>query len=117
MYGRCNNPYGHGHNYWVEVTVAGTPDPVTGHLVDRNQLDRCVDEAILSKVKHVNLNEQVPELRDLVPTTENVAKVFAGLLASAWPSHFSRAEARLERIRIYETKNNRFEIEANEVKQ
>ena len=117
VYGRCNNPFGHGHNYWLEVTVAGTPDPETGLLVDRNRLDECVEKEILSRVRHVNLNEQVGELRDLVPTTENVAYVFADLLRRGWSKHFPDPAVALDRIRIYETRNNRFEIEANEVKQ
>lgn len=117
VFGRCNNPFGHGHNYWLEVTVAGQPDPQTGLLVDRGQLDRCVEQEILSRVKHANLNEQLLELNDLVPTTENVAYVFADLLRQGWSRHFDEPALSFDRIRIYETKNNRFEIEANEVKQ
>jgi len=115
VYGRCNNPFGHGHNYWLEVTVSGQPDAVTGMLVDRTKLDACVQEEILSRVRHTNLNEQVPELRDLVPTTENVAFVFLDFLKQGWAKHFPMQQARLDRVRIYETRNNRFEIKANEV--
>lgn len=117
VYGRCNNPFGHGHNYWLEVTVSGSPDPVSGLLVRRDQLDRCVEQEILSRVRHVNLNEQVVELANLVPTTENVASVFATLLTGSWRNHFPDQTVSLDRIRIYETKNNRFEIHPNEVKQ
>lgn len=117
VYGRCNNPYGHGHNYWVEVTVSGTPDEQTGLLVDRQKLDHCVQEEILSNVSHRNLNEQVVELRNVVPTTENLAYVFADWLKSGWLKHFPEPEVILDRVRIYETRNNRFEIKANEVKQ
>lgn len=116
VYGRCNNPYGHGHNYWVEVTVSGEPDGQTGMVVDRQQLNRCVEEEILSKVSHRNLNEQVEELRDVVPTTENLAYVFADWLKSGWGKHFPEPVVILDRVRIYETGNNRFEIKANEVK-
>ena len=117
VYGRCNNPYGHGHNYWVEVTVSGIPNEQTGLLVDRRKLDQFVQEEILSKVSHRNLNEQVAELRNVVPTTENLAYVFADWLKSGWGKHFSQPELILDRVRIYETRNNRFEIKANEVKQ
>jgi 6-pyruvoyltetrahydropterin/6-carboxytetrahydropterin synthase len=117
VYGRCNNPFGHGHNYWFEVTVSGKPDPESGMLVDRCKLDDCVKEEILSRVSHVNLNMQVEELRDLVPTTENVAYVFAQWLRQGWKKHFNDGAVLLDRIRIYETKNNRFEIQANEVRQ
>ena len=117
VYGRCNNPFGHGHNYWVEVTVSGSPNAQTGLLVDRQKLDHCVEQEILSKVSYRNLNEQVEELRNLVPTTENVAYVFAEWLKTGWQQHFPPPAAILDRVRIYETKNNRFEIQANEVKQ
>jgi len=117
VYGRCNNPFGHGHNYWLEVTVRGEPDAETGMLVDRHQLDDCVREEILSRVSHVNLNEQVDELKDLVPTTENVAYVFADWLKRGWMRHFESGAVSFDRIRIYETRNNRFEIQANEVRQ
>ena len=117
VYGRCNNPFGHGHNYWFEVTVSGKPDTETGMLVDRRKLDRCVEEEILSRVSHVNLNMQIEELKDLVPTTENVAYVFAQWLREGWMKHFDDGAVVFDRIRIYETRNNRFEIQANEDRQ
>lgn len=117
MYGRCNNPFGHGHNYAVEITVEAEPDPVTGLAVDRAQLDRCVEQEILSRVRHANLNVQMEEFRDVVPTTENLAFVFVELMRRNWTKHFPDPAIALDRIRIYETKNNRFEIQANEAKQ
>jgi 6-pyruvoyltetrahydropterin/6-carboxytetrahydropterin synthase len=117
VYGRCNNPFGHGHNYTLEVTVQGEPDEESGLVVDRKQLDSLVQQEILSRVEHTNLNIQVAELRDLVPTTENVAYVFAEWLRRGWSRHFSQQDVTFNRIRIYETRNNRFEIEAHEVKQ
>ncbi len=117
VYGRCNNPFGHGHNYWLEVTVEGEPDAESGMLVDRGLLDECVAEEILSRVSHVNLNQQVADLKDLVPTTENVAYVFATWLKRGWKKHFEDRPVSFDRIRIFETRNNRFEIQANEVKQ
>jgi 6-pyruvoyltetrahydropterin/6-carboxytetrahydropterin synthase len=117
VFGKCNNPYGHGHNYWLEVTVEGAPSASSGLLVDRAQLDACVEKEILSRVRHTNLNEQVEELRVAVPTTENVAYVFADWMRTGWSQHFPEPGVALDRIRIYETRNNRFEIEANEVKQ
>ncbi|MFN7543032.1 MAG: 6-carboxytetrahydropterin synthase [Acidobacteriota bacterium] len=116
-YGRCNNQHGHGHNYSLEVTLAGSPDTLSGLLCDRDQLDRLVEEEILSRVRHVNLNEQVAEFGQLVPTTENVAFVFTSWLKQGWSRHFAKSPVELDRVRIYETRNNRFEIEANEVKQ
>lgn len=116
-YGRCNNPYGHGHNYSVEVTLSGAPDTETGMLVERQRLDRYVEDELLSRVRHVNLNEQVAEFRDLVPTTENVAYVFGDWLRRGFTKHFPEPGLALDRIQIYETRNNRFEMKANEVKQ
>ena len=113
IYGKCNNPHGHGHNYWLEVTVAGEPDPESGLIVERSKLDQLVSEEILSRVNHRNLNEQLDEIDGLVPTTENLAYVLAGILKKC----FASPGLSLERIRILETKNNRFETEANDLKQ
>lgn len=115
VYGRCNNPYGHGHNYRLEVTVAGEPDATTGMLVDRAQLDRYVEQSVLDRVRHRDLNQELPELAGLVPTTENVARVFLAMLKQGWALHFNSSPLKLDRIRIHETKNNLFEMEANEV--
>ncbi len=117
VYGRCNNPYGHGHNYTVEVTVAGEPDAATGMLVERSRLDEYVEKEILSRVRHTNLNEQVAEFRQLVPTTENVAFVFADWLKQGWPAHFGQEPLTLSRVRIYETRNNQFELNLHENQQ
>ncbi len=116
VYGKCNNPFGHGHNYFLEVTVSGEPNPQTGQLLERPQLDEWVGKEILARVAHRNLNEQMVEFKDLVPTTENVAHVFGGLLSRSWARYFPpSAPLRFERLRIYETRNNLFEMEAHEV--
>jgi 6-pyruvoyltetrahydropterin/6-carboxytetrahydropterin synthase len=115
VYGKCNNPHGHGHNYWLEVTVAGEPDAVTGMLAPRAVLDQWIGKEILTKVEHRNLNEETEEFQSLVPTTENVAKVFAQRLAATAPQYLQSYPCRFERIRIYETRNNLFEMEAYEV--
>ncbi len=112
VYGKCNNPYGHGHNYWLEVTVAGEPDAESGLILERHKLDELVTEEILSRVGHRNLNEQLPEMSGMVPTTENLTFVLAALLKKRFPV----PGLSLERVRILETKNNRFETEANDLK-
>jgi 6-pyruvoyltetrahydropterin/6-carboxytetrahydropterin synthase len=114
-FGKCNNPFGHGHNYHFEVTVSGNPDPRTGLLLERAVLDRIVGDTVLSRVRHANLNE-LDEFANLVPTTENLALVFASWLGPVfWPRETGAASpVQLERIHIYETRNNRFEIEAYE---
>ncbi len=118
VYGRCNNPHGHGHNYWLEVSVAGEANPTTGLLVERRILDEWVGKEILAWVDHRNLNEEISDFRALVPTTENVAAVFADRLARSWVNYFSAQPGlRFAGLRIYETRNNLFEVQRNEVQQ
>ena len=101
-YGKCNNPYGHGHNYVVEVTVSGQPDPATGMVANLVNLDGFVQREVLDAFDHRYLNEEVPLFRELVPTTENLCvEIYRRL--RAFPA------ARLERIRIEETGLNSFE--------
>lgn len=105
IFGKCANPYGHGHNYLLEVTVAGPLDPSTGMIINLADLDAAVKTKVLDEFDHVYLNEQVPEFRDLVPTTENLCRVIFQRLSNA-------TKARLERIRIEETGRNSFECDA-----
>jgi 6-pyruvoyltetrahydropterin/6-carboxytetrahydropterin synthase len=101
-YGKCNNPYGHGHNYVVEVVVGGAVDPETGMVVNMATLDEAVRREILERFDHTNLNLD-PVFVDQVPTTENLARAVFGLL------HGAIQPAWLEMIRIEETENNFFE--------
>jgi 6-pyruvoyltetrahydropterin/6-carboxytetrahydropterin synthase len=107
VYGKCSNPYGHGHNYFVEVTVSGPIDPATGMVANLGQLDPFVAAHVLDAFDQKYLNEQVPEFapgKSLVPTTENLCRVIFQRLKG-----FSLAH--LDRVRIEETSNNSFEIE------
>ncbi len=106
IYGKCNNPYGHGHNYVLEVTVRGPVDAVTGRVVDVPVLDGFVQQEIVSRYDHRNLNVQVEELAGLVPTTEVVSRAIHTRLSQSWPP----ALPVLERVRIWETRNNIFEV-------
>src|SRR5437879_7457940 len=72
FYGKCNNPYGHGHNYVVEVSVSGDVDPATGKIANLADLDAFVARQVLEDFDHKSLNEDIPAFRDTVPTTENV---------------------------------------------
>jgi len=72
LYGKCNNPYGHGHNYVLDVTVAGSPDE-SGQIVGREALDAVVAERILARFDHHNLNTDIAEMAGVVPTTESLA--------------------------------------------
>jgi len=108
LYGKCNNPYGHGHNYVLKVTVEGEVDPGTGRVMEPGALDRFVRETVLGPIDHRDLNTDIPAFRSLVPTTENLAVVIASRLRAAWPSSCRRAQ--LKRIDIEETKRNSFHL-------
>lgn len=101
-YGKCNNAHGHGHNYVVEVLVGGAVDAETGMVVDLVALDKSVDERILRRFDHANLNLD-PLFADRVPTTENFCRAIFALLRDALPA------GELEYIRVEETENNFFE--------
>jgi 6-pyruvoyltetrahydropterin/6-carboxytetrahydropterin synthase len=100
VFGRCANRNGHGHNYILEVTVAGEPDAVTGFVVDLKWLKDVMEREVLSAYDHRHLNLEVPEFAKAIPTTENLA-------IAAWnrlePSIKSARGARLQRVRVYET--------------
>lgn len=100
LYGPCARP--HGHNYYVEVTVSGAPDPVTGMLMDVAQLDAVVERALLQRVDHQTL-EAVPELGGIVTTGESLARAFWRILAEAL------GPIGLRRVTVVETAKNRFE--------
>jgi 6-pyruvoyltetrahydropterin/6-carboxytetrahydropterin synthase len=106
VYGKCSNPYGHGHNYVVEVTVTGPVDPETGMIANLTELDPFVQREVVEPFDQKFLNEEVAEFRDEVATTENVCREIFRRLKS-FPS------ARLERVRVEETSKNSFEIEAD----
>lgn len=98
VFGKCSNLNGHGHNYIVEVTVAGHVDAQTGFVMDLQRLKQLMQDAILTPFDHRHLNKEVPEFASLVPTTENLAVVIWQRLTRDW-----REGAQLHRVRIYET--------------
>ena len=106
LYGKCNNPFGHGHNYVLDVTVAGEPDE-SGQIVSREALDALVRERILARFDHRNLNIDIAELAGIVATTENLAVAIEKALNHPWP-----LAAKLSRVRISETERNIFELES-----
>lgn len=105
LYGKCNNPFGHGHDYVLDVTVTGPVDP-SGQIVNREALDALVREQVLVRLDHRNLNCDVPELRQKVATTENLASAIEKMLTAQWT-----LPASLARVRISETERNTFELE------
>lgn len=108
LYGKCNNPFGHGHNYELEVTVEGSIDTRTGRVISVGTLDGYVQQHVLSALDHRDLNADVPEFGSVVPTTENLAIVVDQRLRRHWNDAF-RSIA-LKRIHIQETKRNSFEL-------
>jgi 6-pyruvoyltetrahydropterin/6-carboxytetrahydropterin synthase len=112
VYGKCNNPNGHGHNYEVELTVRGAVDRVTGRVVALEVLDRLAEEQILAPLRYRNLNEEIDPFRTAVPTTENLASEIDRRLRSVWKSVFGDVGPDLERVRIWETERNICEIAA-----
>jgi 6-pyruvoyltetrahydropterin/6-carboxytetrahydropterin synthase len=103
-YGKCNNPHGHGHNYIVEITVAGPVDPITGMVCDLGQLDAFAQTNLLDRFDLMNLNT-LDAFRTLVPTTENFT-IEVHRIFQRFPG------AKLDRVRIEETGNNSFEYPA-----
>ena len=101
VYGQCFRP--HGHNYYVEVTVAGPVDPVTGMAGDLGELDATVKRVLLDRVDHYDLSTTVPALAGVVTTGENLARAFWTWIAAALPP------GRLRRVAVVETANNVFE--------
>jgi 6-pyruvoyltetrahydropterin/6-carboxytetrahydropterin synthase len=110
LYGKCNNPYGHGHNYEVEVSVHGPLDPVTGHAVNLVDLDRLVKAEVLDAFDHRNLNAEIPRFAEMVPTSENLALELDRRLRARWHAVFPGPWPHLEKIRIAETERNIFEV-------
>jgi 6-pyruvoyltetrahydropterin/6-carboxytetrahydropterin synthase len=107
VFGKCNNPAGHGHNYVLEVTVCGEVHADTGYLVDLKLLKNIILTEVIAKVDHKNLNVDVGFLRDVIPTAENIAIGIWNQLAGKIPG------ARLEKITLHETVNNVVEYKGN----
>lgn len=97
IFGKCSNPHGHGHNYVLEVTIAGEPDPATGMVLDLKELKDILQTEIVDRMDHRFLNYEVPELAGQIPTTEVIASLIWTLLEP------KIARGRLDRVRLYET--------------
>jgi 6-pyruvoyltetrahydropterin/6-carboxytetrahydropterin synthase len=105
LFGKCNNPNGHGHNYTLEVSVTGEPDPVTGYVLDLAVVKRIAEQEFVDQVDHRNLNLDVPFMAGINPTTENI-------IVACWRRlQPALAPARLTRLRLWETENNYVDYE------
>ncbi len=110
LYGKCNNPFGHGHNYEVEITVRGPLDPVSARAVDPCALDALVTRLVLQPYDHRNLNAEVAAFATVAPTSENLGTEVYRRLAEGWTEAFPAGWPVLEKVRIAETANNIFEV-------
>ena len=99
-FGPCNNPNYHGHNYELDVSVEGEISPETGYVMDLTELKQLVEELVLSRLDHRNLNVDVPWFAERIPTAENIAVVIWRELRTALPSDLTL------RIRLWETPRN-----------
>ena len=114
LYGKCNNPYGHGHNYRIDVSVRGPLD-AAGRAVDTKRLDELVGRQVLRSFDHRNLNAEVPAFGAVVPTSENLSVEICRRLKQHWKEVFPGEWPKLEKIRIEETPRNIFEVGAHEI--
>ncbi|HUX61978.1 MAG TPA: 6-carboxytetrahydropterin synthase [Ignavibacteriaceae bacterium] len=103
IFGKCSNPNWHGHNYVLEVVVAGEVDPKTGYLIDLKILRDIINQNILEKVDHKNLNLETSFLKDIIPTAENITIGIWNELVNKIPT------GKLYSVKLYETENNYFE--------
>ena len=100
QYGLCTNPQWHGHNYVLEVTVRGQPDLETGYIMDLSELKRILHVAVVDKCDHHNLNEEVPFLRGIIPSTENLVIAFWQQIEPLLPA------GKLYCVKLFETPRN-----------
>jgi len=100
LFGKCNNPNWHGHNYTLDVSVEGDIDAKTGYVYDLSHLKQIVEREVIDHVDHKNLNLDVPFMKDIIPTSENVVVAFWTILAPRV------APGRLTRLVLWETENN-----------
>ncbi|MDX1590461.1 MAG: 6-carboxytetrahydropterin synthase, partial [Balneolaceae bacterium] len=104
-FGKCNNPNWHGHNYVIEVTVAGSPDPDTGYVIDLGELKKIIKTKILDPCDHRNLNLEVDFLKDINPTSENLVRVFFEQLDEQVTAA-AYGKSKLYSVKLYETERN-----------
>jgi 6-pyruvoyltetrahydropterin/6-carboxytetrahydropterin synthase len=103
MFGKCSSPNWHGHNYTLEVVVAGEIDPATGFVLDIKRLKEIIHRYVISKVDHKNLNIDTDFMRGLIPTSENIVNAIWDQLVDKIPA------GKLYSVKLFETENNYFE--------
>jgi 6-pyruvoyltetrahydropterin/6-carboxytetrahydropterin synthase len=101
VFGKCNNPHGHGHNYVIEASVRGGVDPASGYLIDMKDLKTVLNRTVVDDVDHRHLNIEVPWLAGIIPTAENLARVFYERVAQELPDDIELAS-----LTVHETERN-----------
>jgi len=107
LFDKCNNKNGHGHNYKLEITISGEVNPVSGYVIDLKLLKKIIEEEIIEKVDHTNLNLDVDFLKGTIPSVENLAITFWNILENKLPS------GKLYKIKLFETENSYVEYYGN----
>ncbi|HPO62556.1 MAG TPA: 6-carboxytetrahydropterin synthase [Candidatus Kapabacteria bacterium] len=107
LFDKCNNKNGHGHNYKLEITISGEVNPVSGYVIDLKLLKKIIEEEIIEKVDHTNLNLDVDFLKGTIPSVENLAIAFWNILENKLPS------GKLYKIKLFETENSFVEYYGN----
>jgi len=107
LFDKCNNKNGHGHNYKLEITICGEVNPVSGYVIDLKLLKNIIEEEIIEKVDHTNLNLDVDFLKGTIPSVENLAIAFWKVLENKLPS------GNLYKIKLFETENSYVEYYGN----
>lgn len=102
IFGKCSNPNGHGHNYILEVTVEGEINPGTGYVIDLGELKKLIENEIINKVDHKNLNSDVGFLKGFIPTSENIITQFWNIVESKITDN----KIKLHSMKLFETENN-----------
>lgn len=115
IYGKCDSAHGHGHNYVLEITVAGSVVPQTGMVADLAVLDQTVEREVLERFDHMHLNLDVDKFKRCVPTTENLCVEIFNLLRDGLKSESDGPRARLDRVRLEETSSNFFEYTGDDI--
>ena len=100
VFGCCSNPHGHGHNYWLDVTLAGEPDPRTGMVMNLDHLNQLVQDEVICKIDHRHMNIDVDFMQGVIPTAENLALKIWQILETRLP------DGLLKEVRIYESPEN-----------
>ena len=115
LYGKCNNPYGHGHNYVVDVSAQGPLDPRSGRALDVRLLDQLMAREVIAPFDRRTLNVEIESLKDVVPTSENLAREICRRLKRNWKTVFPGEWPRLEKVRIFETPRNIIDVRTDEI--